>query len=45
MFNAGFATSILREVAAAVTYPLGQVLATDTPGALSLAIRQPSGTE
>ncbi|MGC2191449.1 MAG: aldehyde dehydrogenase family protein [Candidatus Dormiibacterota bacterium] len=43
MFNAGFASSILREAAAAVTVPLGQVLATDTPGALSLAIRQPSG--
>jgi len=43
MFNAGFASSILREAAAAVTFPLGQVLATDTPGALSLAIRQPSG--
>ena len=43
MFNAGFAASILREAAAAVTFPLGQVLATDTPGALSLAIRQPSG--
>jgi acyl-CoA reductase-like NAD-dependent aldehyde dehydrogenase len=43
MFNAGFAASILREAAASVTSPLGQVLATDTPGALSLAIRQPSG--
>ncbi len=43
MFNAGFASSILREAAAAVTYPLGQVLTSDTPGALSLAIRQPSG--
>ncbi|HVB53350.1 MAG TPA: aldehyde dehydrogenase family protein [Candidatus Acidoferrales bacterium] len=43
MFNAGFAASILREAAASVTFPLGQVLATDTPGALSLAIRQPSG--
>jgi len=43
MFNAGFAASILREAAAATTHPLGQVLATDTPGALSLAIRQPSG--
>lgn len=43
MFNAGLAANILREAAAAVTYPVGQVLATDTHGALSLAIRQPSG--
>jgi acyl-CoA reductase-like NAD-dependent aldehyde dehydrogenase len=43
MFNAGLAASILREGAAAVTSPLGQVLATDTAGALSLAVRQPSG--
>lgn len=43
MFNAGLAASILREAAAAVTFPPGQVLATDTPGALSLAIRQRSG--
>ena len=43
MFNAGFAVSILREVAAATTGPLGQVLATDTPRALSLSLRQPSG--
>jgi acyl-CoA reductase-like NAD-dependent aldehyde dehydrogenase len=40
-FNAGLAANILREAAAAVAYPLGQVLATDTPGALSLAIVQP----
>ncbi|MGH7641203.1 MAG: aldehyde dehydrogenase family protein [Candidatus Dormibacteria bacterium] len=43
MFNAGFAANILREAAAATTYPEGQVLASDTPGALSLGIRQPSG--
>jgi hypothetical protein len=43
MFNAGLAASILREAAAAVTFPPGQVLATDTPGALSLAIRQRRG--
>ena len=43
MFNAGFAVSILREAAAATTGPMGQVLATDTPRALSLSLRQPSG--
>ncbi len=43
MFNAGFAVAILREAAAATTGPLGQVLATDTPRALSLSLRQPSG--
>ncbi|MGH7643123.1 MAG: aldehyde dehydrogenase family protein [Candidatus Dormibacteria bacterium] len=43
MFNAGLAAGMLREAASATTYPLGQVLATDTPGALSLAVRQPSG--
>ncbi len=43
MFNAGLAGNILREAAASTTYPVGQVLATDTPGALSLAIREPSG--
>ena len=43
MFNAGFAVQILREAAGATTAALGQVLATDTPNALSLSLRQPSG--
>ncbi|MGH7610732.1 MAG: aldehyde dehydrogenase family protein, partial [Candidatus Dormibacteria bacterium] len=43
MFNSALAAGMLREAAAATSAPLGQVLATDTPGALSLAVRQPSG--
>jgi len=42
-FNVGLATEILREAAAAITQPTGQTLATDTPGAYSLAIRVPMG--
>ncbi|SDW74078.1 Acyl-CoA reductase [Amycolatopsis xylanica] len=42
-FNAGLAADILREAAAAVTQPLGEVLATDTADELSLAVREPLG--
>ena len=43
MFNVGLAASIFREAAAAATRPIGEVLATDNPGALALAVRQPAG--
>jgi acyl-CoA reductase-like NAD-dependent aldehyde dehydrogenase len=43
MFNVGLAVSMFRESAALVTTPIGEVLATDNPDALSLAIRQPAG--
>jgi acyl-CoA reductase-like NAD-dependent aldehyde dehydrogenase len=42
-FNVFLATNMLREAAAAATFPIGEVLATDMPGALSMAIRQPAG--
>jgi acyl-CoA reductase-like NAD-dependent aldehyde dehydrogenase len=42
-FNVAFASEILREAASAVTQPLGEVLATSTPGSVSMAIRQPAG--
>jgi len=37
------AANILREAAAAVTQPVGEVLTTDVPGQLSLAVREPLG--
>ncbi|MDP9796683.1 acyl-CoA reductase-like NAD-dependent aldehyde dehydrogenase [Catenuloplanes nepalensis] len=43
MFNVGLATGMLREAAALVSTPLGEVLATDNPDALALGIRQPAG--
>jgi acyl-CoA reductase-like NAD-dependent aldehyde dehydrogenase len=43
MFNAGLASSMLREAAALTTLPIGEVLAGDNPDALSLSIRQPAG--
>jgi acyl-CoA reductase-like NAD-dependent aldehyde dehydrogenase len=42
-FNVHLATEMLREAAALVTQPIGEVLPTSMPGALSLAIRQPAG--
>lgn len=42
-FNVQIATEMLREAAALVTQPIGEVLPTSMPGALSLAIRQPAG--
>jgi len=42
-FNARLAAAMLREAAAAITQPLGEVLTTDTPGQLSYAVRQPMG--
>ncbi|MGA5302802.1 aldehyde dehydrogenase family protein [Nucisporomicrobium flavum] len=43
MFNAGLAAAMLREAAAATTLPIGEVLASDNPDVLSLAVRQPAG--
>ncbi|SDF77770.1 Acyl-CoA reductase [Lentzea fradiae] len=42
-FNVMLAANMLREAAAAVTQPVGEVLTTDTPGQLSLALREPLG--
>ncbi len=42
-FNVGLAAEILREAAAVITQPVGEVLTTSTPGALSLSLRQPAG--
>jgi acyl-CoA reductase-like NAD-dependent aldehyde dehydrogenase len=42
-FNVALASEILREAAGAVTQPLGEVLATSTPGAISMSIRQAAG--
>ncbi|MET9229328.1 aldehyde dehydrogenase family protein [Lentzea sp. NPDC003310] len=42
-FNVVLAANILREAAAAVTQPVGEVLTTEVPGQLSLALREPLG--
>ncbi|GAA3673492.1 aldehyde dehydrogenase [Lentzea roselyniae] len=42
-FNIMLAANILREAAAAVSQPVGEVLTTETPGQLSLAVREPLG--
>ncbi len=42
-FNVQFGAEILREAAAMVTQPVGEVLPTSVPGGLSFAIRQPAG--
>ncbi|WP_377273300.1 aldehyde dehydrogenase family protein [Peterkaempfera sp. SMS 1(5)a] len=43
LFNVGLAAGILREAAAAVTAPRGEVLAAQEQGALGLAVREPVG--
>ncbi|SEG81152.1 vanillin dehydrogenase [Actinacidiphila yanglinensis] len=43
LFNVGLAAGILREAAAAVSAPRGEVLAAEQPGALGLAVREPLG--
>jgi acyl-CoA reductase-like NAD-dependent aldehyde dehydrogenase len=43
MFNVGLAANILREAAAAVTAPRGEVLSAQEEGALGLAVREPVG--
>ncbi|MET8979998.1 aldehyde dehydrogenase family protein [Streptomyces sp. NPDC004539] len=42
-FNVGLAANILREAAAAITSPRGEVLSAQEAGALGLAIREPLG--
>lgn len=42
-FNVAFAASILRESAAATTRITGEVIPSDVPGSLAMAIRQPIG--
>ncbi|MCP2340126.1 aldehyde dehydrogenase family protein [Actinomadura rupiterrae] len=42
-FNVMLAANMLREAAAAVTAPRGDVLAAQEPGALGLAVREPVG--
>lgn len=42
-FNVALAANILREAAAAVTAPRGEVLSTQEQGALGLAVREPVG--
>jgi acyl-CoA reductase-like NAD-dependent aldehyde dehydrogenase len=42
-FNAGLAAGILREAACAVTQITGEVIPSDKPGCLAMAIRQPAG--
>ncbi len=42
-FNTMLAANIMREAAGAITQSKGEVLASDTPGAYSLAMRQPFG--
>lgn len=42
-FNTMLAANILREAAGAITQSKGEVLASDNPGAYSLAMRQPFG--
>ena len=42
-FNVHLAAEMLREAAASVTQPVGEVLSTSTPGAISMSIRQPAG--
>ena len=42
-FNVIFAASMLREAAALTTQITGEVIPSDKPGILSLAIRQPAG--
>ncbi|USX55278.1 aldehyde dehydrogenase family protein [Lentzea sp. HUAS12] len=42
-FNVTLAANVLREAAAAVTQPVGEVLTTEVPGQLSLAVREPLG--
>ncbi|MFE2543589.1 aldehyde dehydrogenase family protein [Actinacidiphila glaucinigra] len=42
-FNVGLAANILREVAAAVTAPRGEVLSAQEEGVLGMAVREPVG--
>ncbi len=43
MFQMGFVPSLFRQAAGAAYAPLGQILPTDMPGAMAMAIRKPVG--
>ncbi|MFF0865704.1 aldehyde dehydrogenase family protein [Nonomuraea sp. NPDC003560] len=43
LFNVGLAANMLREAAAAITAPRGEVLAAQEEGVLGLAVREPLG--
>ncbi|KUO15179.1 aldehyde dehydrogenase family protein [Streptomyces dysideae] len=43
LFNVRLAANMLREAAAVITAPRGDVLATQEPGGVSLAVREPLG--
>ncbi|MFG3289259.1 aldehyde dehydrogenase family protein [Streptomyces sp. NPDC048179] len=43
LFNVALAANMLREVAGAITAPRGDVLTTQEPGGVSLAVREPLG--
>ena len=42
-FNVAFAASILREAASMTTQIAGQIIPSDVPGSLAMAVRQPRG--
>lgn len=42
-FNLGLAASMLREAAGLTTHVAGEVIPSDVPGSLSMAVRQPAG--
>jgi acyl-CoA reductase-like NAD-dependent aldehyde dehydrogenase len=42
-FNVNLCVEMLREAAAAITAPIGQILATDVKGSYSMAVRTPVG--
>ena len=42
-FNVALAAEMLREAAASISQPIGEVLTSSTPGALSMSLRQPAG--
>ncbi|MBP2472615.1 acyl-CoA reductase-like NAD-dependent aldehyde dehydrogenase [Crossiella equi] len=43
LFNVDLGARVLRDAAAVTTQPAGEVLSTDAPGTLSLALREPVG--
>jgi acyl-CoA reductase-like NAD-dependent aldehyde dehydrogenase len=43
MFNVMLAAGMLREAGSLTTMPIGEVLATNNPDALSMSVRQPAG--
>src|SRR6202161_431854 len=43
MFQMGFVPGLFRQAAGAAYAPLGQILPTDMPGAMAMAVRKPVG--